>query len=109
MSRLVTGLVLAVSALSAAPAQRSFTGIITDDMCATADHAHMRMGPTDAECTKACVAAHGAAYVLYDGKSAYALSDQRAPEAFAAQKVTVVGTLAADTKTIQVESIALAR
>lgn len=109
MSRLAAGLILAVSALSASPAPQTFTGIITDDMCATADHAHMRMGPTDAECTKACVAAHGAAYVLYDGKNVYALSDQRAPEAFAAQKVRVVGTLNPDTKTIQVDSIAVAR
>ena len=67
----------------------------------------MRMGPTDAECTTACVMAHGATYVLFDGKDVYSLSDQKAPEAFAGQKVTVVGTLDAATKTIRVESIAL--
>jgi uncharacterized protein DUF5818 len=100
---------LAASVLSAPPAQQTFSGTITDEMCATAGHAQMRMGPTDAECTRACVAAHGAAYVLHDGKNVYVLSDQRAPEKFAGQKVTVVGTLDAKTQTIQVQSIAAAK
>ena len=65
----------------------------------------MRMGSTDAECTIACVIAHGAMYVLYDGKEAYTLSDQQTPEKFAGKKVTVTGTLDAKTKTIQVDSI----
>ena len=69
----------------------------------------MRMGPTDAECTLACVDVHGASYVLYDGKTAYMLSDQRTPEKFAGQKVKVVGTLEAKTKTIQVDSISAAK
>jgi hypothetical protein len=46
--------------------------------------------------------------VLYDGKDVYTLSDQEAPEKFAAQKVTVVGALDASTKTIKVESITAA-
>jgi hypothetical protein len=99
---------LAVAALAAAPGQQTFTGIITDDVC-IADHSHMRMGPTDGECTIACVDVHGAAYVLYDGKNAYTLSDQRTPEKFAGQKVRVVGTLDTKTKTIQVDSIAVAK
>ena len=33
----------------------------------------MRMGPTDAACTIACISAHGATYVLYDGKDVYTL------------------------------------
>jgi hypothetical protein len=100
---------LAVAALSAAPGKQMFTGTITDSMCANADHSQMRMGPTGAECTVACVDAHGATYVLYDGKQVYTLSDQRAPEKFAAQKVTVMGTLDARTKTIQVDSITAAK
>ena len=78
-------------------------------MCAKADHSQMRMGPTDAECTIACVGAHGATYVLYDGKDVYTLSDQRTPEKFAGQKVRVIGTLDARTKTIQVDSITAAK
>jgi len=98
-----------VAALSAAPAKQTFTGVITDDMCAKGDHSGMRMGPNDAECTKACVALHGAAYVLYNGKSTYILSDQKLPEKFAGQKVTVTGALDAKTNTIRVESIASAK
>ena|SRR3990172_7556800 len=105
MNHLVLSL-LAVSALSAAQGKQTFTGIITDNMCAKAGHSRMRMGPTDAECTIACIKAHDATYVLYDGKDVYTLSDQRMPEKFAAQKVRVIGTLDAKTKTIKVDSIA---
>jgi len=101
----LTWSLLAVAALSAAPGKQTFTGIITDDMCGEAGHSQMRMGPTDAECTIACIGAHGAAYVLYDGKTVYTLSDQQTPQKLAGQKVKVVGTLDAKTKTIKVESI----
>ena len=96
---------LAIAVLSAAPGKQTFTGTITDSMCTTADHSQMKMGPTDADCTKACVSIHGATYVLYDGKNVYQLSDQKTPEKFAAKKVTVTGTLDAKTKTIKVDSI----
>jgi hypothetical protein len=100
---------LLIVAQSSAPAKQTFTGVITDDMCAKGDHSGMRMGPNDAECTKACIALHGAAYVLYDGKSAYVLSDQKLPEKFAGQNVRVIGALDAKTKSIRVESIAAAK
>jgi len=97
---------LLLVALGAAPRTQTFTGTITDEMCATpAGHAQMRMGPTDAECTIACVEAHGARYVLYDGKHAYVLSDQKTPATLAGQRVTVTGTLDAKTHTLQVVSI----
>jgi len=92
-----------------AQGKRTFTGTITDSMCATADHSGMRMGPTDAECTIACVQAHGAQYVLYDGKNVFTLSDQQSPEKFAGRKVTVTGTLDASRMVIQVNSIILAK
>jgi hypothetical protein len=101
----LAAILLAVATLSAAPATRTFTGTITDDMCARAGHASMRMGPTDADCTRACVDLHGAAYVLFDGKTVYGLSDQKSPDRLAGQKVRVVGTLGAKTMTIQVRSI----
>ena len=100
---------LMVAALSAQPGKRGFTGMITDSMCALADHSHMKMGPTDAECTIACINEHGALYVLYDGNEVYTLSDQKTPEKFAGKKVTVAGTLDAKTKTIKVESIEAAK
>ena len=107
MKFLVAG-ILAAASLAAAQDKQTFTGVITDNMCAAGDHARMRMGPTDAECAKACVSAHDATFVLADGKDVYALSDQRTPEKFAAQKVRVVGTLDTKTKTIRVESITAA-
>jgi hypothetical protein len=102
-------LLVAASLSGQGQEKQTFTGIITDAMCPLGTHSHMRMGPTDAECTKACVASHGAAYVLFDGKSAYVLSDEKTPEQYAAQKVRVTGTLDAKTKTIRVESIAPVR
>jgi hypothetical protein len=100
---------LLAAALATAQGRRTFTGVITDSECALADHSRMKMGPTDAECTIACINAHGALYVLYDGKEVYTLSDQKTPEKFAAKKVTVSGTLDEKTKTIKVESIAAAK
>lgn len=111
MKPLILGL-LALAVLPAAQTRQgrqTFAGTITDSECTNADHSVMRMGPTDAECVVACINDHGASYVLYDGKDAYTLSDQKTPQKFAAQKVTVTGTLNAKTKTIQVESIAAAK
>ena len=96
---------LFVATLAGAQAPQKFTGTVTDNMCPESDHSRMRMGSTDAECTIACIDAHGAVYVLYDGKNAYTLSDQQSPEKFAGKKVTVTGTLDARTKTIQVQAI----
>jgi hypothetical protein len=95
---------LIIAALVAAPEKQKFTGVVTDSMCSSADHKGMRMGPTDAECTIACVLAHGALYVLYDGKGVYTLSDQKTPEKFAGKKVTVTGTLDAKTMTIHMDN-----
>jgi hypothetical protein len=100
---------LAVTALSAAQGKQTFVGTITDDMCERADHSRMQMGPTDAECTRACVAQHGAAFVLFDGTNVYKLSDQKTQDKFAGQKVRVTGTVDAKTKTIRVESISAAK
>jgi uncharacterized protein DUF5818 len=85
----------------------SFTGVVTDSGCAKADHKAMNMG-TDEKCVVGCVQ-HGAKYMLYDGKQAYELSDQKTPEKFAAKKVTVQGTLDARTNTIKVDKIAAAQ
>jgi hypothetical protein len=97
---------LLAGAALAAPRKQTFTGIITDHMCAQTGHAAMRMGPTDYECTIACIQSHGAAYVLVAGKTVYDLSDQRTPEGFAGQKVRVTGTLDAKKKLIAVTAIA---
>ena len=98
--------IAAAAALSTAPATQTFSGTITDALCAVNGHAAMRMGPTDAECAKACAQEHDADFVLLDGKTIYSLSDQKAAERFAGKRVKVVGTLDPKGKTIQVESIA---
>jgi len=100
-------ILFATAALTFAADKQTFTGVITDDMCADAKHADMKMGP-DPKCVIECVKDKGA-YVLYDGKTAYKLSDQKTPEKFAAKKVTVTGTLDEKTKTIAVASIAAAK
>lgn len=109
MKPLAVGL-LAITLLVAAPSKsKKFTGRVTDNMCARADHSSMKMGDTDAECTIACIQSHGALYVIYDGKNAYTLSDQKAPEKFAGKKVTVTGTLNAKTGLIEMTSIIAAK
>ena len=105
----VLAVLLAAAAVSAPRPAQTFTGTISDDMCALAGHASMRMGPTDPECTRACIRLHGASYVLVDGKTVFVLSDQKLPDQFAGQKVRVVGTLDEKTKTIKVDSIAAAQ
>jgi len=109
MTRAGLMIVLAVGQLSAVQGKHTFVGTVTDSMCERADHSRMRMGPTDADCTRACVTAHDALYVLFDGKTVYKLSDQQRPETFAGQKVSVVGSLDAKTGTIQVDSISAAK
>jgi hypothetical protein len=80
-------------------------------MCAEAGHASMRMGPTDAECTVACVDAHGALYVLVAGRDVYTLSDQQLPQKFAGQRVRLTGTVetAKGEKIFHVKSIVPAK
>ena len=108
MKYLVGGLLALV--LAAAPGKETFTGVITDSMCARGDHSSMKMGSNDAECTRACVEAHGAEYVLFDGKGAYTLrGNDKLADQFAGQKVVVTGTLDAKTHSIQVAAITPAK
>jgi hypothetical protein len=102
----LTLVLFAAAAVAATPAPQKFIGVVTDSTCDRGDHSQMRMGPTDAECAKACNSDHGSSYVLFDGRDSYTLSDQRTAVKFLAQKVSVTGTLDAKTKIIQVDSIA---
>jgi hypothetical protein len=98
---------MACGALLFAAGPRQYTGTITDSMCG-ADHKSMDMGP-DARCVTECVKSMGAKYVLWDGKTAYELSDQTSAGKFAAKKVTVTGAADEKTKILKVESIAAPR
>src|SRR5438552_19010863 len=100
---------IAAVALMLAADKQTFTGVITDSDCSKGDHKAMNMGPPDAKCVTECVKGMGGKYVLYDGKTVYILSDQKAPGTFAAKKVTVTGALDAKTNTIRVESIKAAK
>ena len=101
-------ILFAAAALSIAADKQTFTGVITDDMCADANHKDMKMG-SDPKCVAECIKGMNGKYVLYDGKASYELSDQKTPAKFAAKKVTVTGTLDEKTKTITVASMAAAK
>ena len=90
--------------LAAAGPKKTFTGVISDEMCG-ADHKMMNVKP-DSKCVTECIKM-GSSYVLLSGSNVYKLSDQKGPEKFAGQKVSVTGSL--DGKTIQVDSIAAAK
>ena len=105
MTRLFLVPFLLVALSATAQDTQTFTGVVTDSECTSANHATMAMGPTDADCAAACVYAHGASYVLYDGKTAYVLSDQKSPAPFAGKRVVVTGTFDAQAKRIVVQSI----
>jgi len=113
MNRLTRGAVLGAlglallssSATQSTAAAQTFDGVISDSECNN-DHNQMRMGDPDSACVNACIESHGASYVLVVGSRTYALSDQRKPQPFAGQKVTVVGTADATGKRIDIDSIA---
>jgi starvation-inducible outer membrane lipoprotein len=90
-----------------------FSGEISDSMCAgMGGHEQMIQSgkvKNARECTLEC-AKMGAKYVLYNPatKAIYQLDDQKKPEQFAGEKVTVNGSLDAATNTIHVENITAA-
>jgi len=69
------------------------------------DHSMMNVKP-DAKCVTECIKM-GSKYALIVGDDVYELSGQKIPEKFAAQKVTVKGTL--NGKTLEVESVTAAK
>jgi hypothetical protein len=89
-------LLVAAICLSAA-GSKTFTGVITDQMCGN-DHKMMGVSP-DSKCVTDCVKA-GSKYALLSGTTVYKLSDQTAPAKFPGQKVKVTGTLNGDTITV---------
>jgi hypothetical protein len=100
-------LLAAAGMMAAAPA--TFTGVVTDTMCG-ADHSMMGVKP-DSKCVRECVKSDPAKwkYALLVGKSVYTLSDQKAGDKYAGEKVKVTGTLDEKSKTIQVQSISPAK
>lgn len=102
--RLISAAMFAAVVMGGNLPKQTFTGVITDSMCAN-DHKAMNITPTD-KCVRECIKhSAGVRYVLFDGKKAYKLSDQQTPEKFAAQRVKITGTLFEKTDIIQVDSI----
>jgi hypothetical protein len=102
--RLASLTLFAVAAFAGNASKQTFTGVITDSMCAD-DHKAMNIAPTD-KCVRECIKhSAGVKYVLFDGKNSYKLSDQQTPEKFAAKRVKVTGTLYEKTGIIHVDSI----
>jgi hypothetical protein len=97
----VAGLSLTAAAKKAD--EGSWSGYVTDDMCA--GKANMK----SADCVTKCVKDHGGKYVLYSmtDKKAYVLDPQSKAEGHAGHYVTVKGTLDGDT--IKVASLTMAK
>jgi hypothetical protein len=90
------------AALVAGAAPATFTGVITDTMCAS-DHKMMNVTP-DAKCVRERVK-HSYKYALLAGERVYKLSDQQTSDKFAGEKVKITGTLNSKTGIIAVEKI----
>lgn len=86
----------------------SYKGVITESMCVN-DHKAMNMGP-DPDCIRQCVkTGKSVKFVLWDGQTAYKLSDQQTPEKFAGQKVRITGTVYPKTAILKVDKIEAVR
>jgi hypothetical protein len=93
---------------------KAFSGEIMDSQCAALGDHSVMMGSSGIKTVKACTLAcakAGGTFVLYDAgtKTIYQLDDQKKPEPFAGEKVTVSGTYDASTHTIHVENIEAAK
>src|SRR5712671_1868122 len=99
-------LVLAATALvgtvsmfaQASGEQKTLTGVVSDAMCG---QTHMMKDKPDADCLRYCVK-QGTKYALVVGKSVYTLEGHGTElDKYAAEKVTVKGTLKGETLTVE--------
>ena len=78
--------------------QKTLTGVVSDAMC---DQTHMMKDKPAAECLRYCVK-QGTKYAVVAGKNVYTLEGHEAElDKYAAQKVTVKGTLKGETLTVE--------
>jgi hypothetical protein len=79
-------------------AQKTLTGVVSDAMCC---QTHMMKDKADGDCLRYCVK-QGNNYALVVGKSVYTLEGHEAElDKYAAQKVTVKGTVKSETLTVE--------
>jgi hypothetical protein len=108
-------LVLSVALRPARAEEHVFHGEISDSQCALNVHSLTRshqemlksksMGGNATDCTLYCVKYHGGDFVLAHQDVVYRLDNQSLAQAFAGQKVKVMGSLQPDKKTIHVVKI----
>jgi hypothetical protein len=78
--------------------QKTFSGVVSDAMCGST---HMMKDKPAADCLRYCVN-RGTKYALAAGKTVYMLEGYEAEiDKYAAQKVTVKGTLKGETLTVE--------
>lgn len=78
--------------------QKTLTGVVSDAMCGGT---HMMKDKPAAECLRYCVR-QGTKYALLAGKNVYTLEGHEAElDKYAAQKVTVKGTMKGETMTVE--------
>jgi hypothetical protein len=102
--RTICILFIAGLTLIGAEVPQTFTGVITDTMCAAKPHSAMMKDKSEAECVRSCIKGPFG-YALYDGANVMKLSDQKTPAKYAAQKVKVTGTYDEKSKTLTASSI----
>src|SRR5882762_591012 len=79
-------------------AHKTLTGVVSDAMCG---QTHMMKDKPDADCLRYCVK-QGTKYALVAGKNVYTLEGHEADlDKYAAQKVTVKGTMKGETMTVE--------
>lgn len=92
------------ASVQAAGAATTLTGVVSDAMCGAK---HMAKNKSAAECTRGCVKS-GEKYALVVDEKVYTLQGHEADlDKYAAQKVTVKGTLTGST--VAVESVTPAK
>jgi len=78
--------------------QKTLAGVVSDAMCGST---HMMKDKPEAECLRYCVK-QGTKYALVAGKTVYTLEGHETElDKYAAQKVTVKGTLKGETLTVE--------
>jgi hypothetical protein len=81
--------------------QKSLTGVVSDAMCG---QTHMMKDKPDADCLRYCVKQRNK-YALVVGKTVYTLEGHEAElDKYAAQKVTLKGTVKGETMTVETVS-----
>ena len=78
--------------------QKTLTGVVSDAMCG---QTHMMKDKPAAECLRYCVK-QGTKYALVAGKNVYTLEGHEVDlDKYAAQRVTVKGTMKGETMTVE--------